>query len=140
MGTPRRFFEHIFHIEAIAKGRPRFSTRGGFTRSYTPAKTRDFEGTISQMARAAVGRHFQPLEGALSAEITFYLPRPKSAKKRLYPSVRPDTDNFLKAILDGISQIVFVDDGQIVDIIAQKRYAPGEPFIRVKIAEMGETS
>ena len=39
---------------ATGKGRPKFSTRGGFVKAYTPAKTREFEDRIKTAAIDAV--------------------------------------------------------------------------------------
>ena len=39
------------------------------------------------------------------------------------PTTRPDADNYVKAALDAINEIVVVDDSMIVDLIVSKRYA-----------------
>jgi hypothetical protein len=41
-------------VAATGKGRPKFSTRGGFVKAYTPAKTREFENKIKEAAVAAM--------------------------------------------------------------------------------------
>lgn len=40
-----------------------------------------------------------------------------------FPAVRPDIDNYVKAILDALNGIMFSDDGKIVELIAYKRYS-----------------
>jgi Holliday junction resolvase RusA-like endonuclease len=46
-------------------GRPKFSTRGGFVKAYTPAKTREFEDRIKAAAIDAVAaRSLKPLNEA----------------------------------------------------------------------------
>ena len=53
--------------------------------------------------------------------ITFFMPRPKTVK-RAYPSVAPDLDKLIRAVLDGLTGVAYEDDGQVVQIHAQKLY------------------
>lgn len=109
-----------FDIDPVAKGRPKASTRGGFVRMYTPAKTAGFEKILKAMAKNAWKA--APLQGALAVQVTFLMARPKSAKKREYVTVRPDLDNYIKALLDALNEVVWLDDAQIVDLHASKEY------------------
>lgn len=124
----------------VAKGRPRLTTRGGFARAYTPDKTRRFETMVADVARAAIGP-IDPYSGAVELEAHFSLPIPKSWNKRdkaaamagtLRPQSKPDIDNFLKAIADGMNGIVYVDDCQIVSARLTKFYGD-EPGIAVTV-------
>jgi len=125
-------FTVTFDVEGtpVPKGRPRFSRRGSFVSTYTPKKTSDYEAKVSEAARKAMGSS-EPLEGPLVAYIYITLPIPLSySKKRTAaclsgderPTKRSDIDNFCKAIFDGMNEIVFVDDSQIVSLHATKRY------------------
>lgn len=114
----------------VPKGRPRLSTRGGFARAYTPDKTRRFETAISEAARAAVGP-IDPYQGAVEMEAHVIVPIPKSWPRRdklaalegrLRPEGKPDLDNYVKALADGMNGVVYADDAQIVSQIASKRY------------------
>lgn len=118
-----------FKIQAQPKGRPRFF-RGI---AVTDSKTSAYEEALSMLARAQY--RDEPLEGALDVKIKIYLQKPKRTKNE-FPCVRPDLDNYIKAILDALNGIAFKDDGQIVDLSASKRY--GEPRIEVSINEAGE--
>ena len=116
--------------EPVAKGRPRFSTRGKFPVAYTPEKTKTYESEVGLMAKAAMGAS-KALEGALEAFIyvTFAVPASYS-KKRTEACLsdlekhtkRPDLDNVIKLIFDGMNGIVFKDDSQITSIHATKVY------------------
>jgi Holliday junction resolvase RusA-like endonuclease len=116
--------------EPVPKGRPRFSTRGKFPVAYTPEKTKNYESEVGMMAKAAMGAS-EPLEGALEAFIyvTFAVPASYS-KKRTEACLsgsekhtkKPDLDNVVKAVLDGMSDIVFLSDSQITSIHATKVY------------------
>jgi len=125
---------------AVAKGRPRV-TRRGFV--YTPAATRKYEAHGRLAATLAMdGR--APISVPVRAEITVDLPVPQSwsGKKRdaairgdVRPTSRPDTDNYVKAALDAINEIVVTDDSLIVELVAIKRYAE-TPQLAITIAPL----
>lgn len=60
---------------------------------------------------------------ALEVEVLFVVPRPRSCSCRPYPSVRPDIDKYARGFLDALNGVVWRDDGQVVDLVARKRYA-----------------
>lgn len=114
----------------VAKGRPRISTRGGFARAYTPAKTVAYEGLVAMAGHEAMAGR-APIEGALRLGMvaTFQVPASWSKKKTaaalegaVRPAGRPDADNILKAIGDGLNGVVWRDDAQIVEVSLSKRY------------------
>jgi len=127
--------------EPVAKGRPRFSTRGKFPVAYTPEKTKAYEFEVGMMALAAMGGT-KPLEGALEAFIYITYAVPESySKKRLEACLnglekhtkRPDLDNVIKSVIDGMDKIVFDNDSQITSIHATKVYgevAKAEVMVR----------
>jgi Holliday junction resolvase RusA-like endonuclease len=113
--------------EPTAKGRPR-ATRRGFV--YTPAKTRRYEAHGRLAAQLAMNGR-PPIEAPVRVELLIELPVPSSWSERkradaitgaVRPTSRPDVDNYLKAILDAINSIVVVDDAQIVDVCATKKF------------------
>jgi crossover junction endodeoxyribonuclease RusA len=56
--------------------------------------------------------------------VAFYLPRPKTLKKRTTAHTKaPDVDKLVRAVGDALTQVVYLDDAQVVDLIAMKRYA-----------------
>lgn len=108
-----------------AKGRPRFFNG----RAVTDAKTRDAEQSILAAwlhvagARAA---HDGPVDVQLTA---IFIPaeswpkwRKQMALDGLLPHTsKPDLDNLVK-VLDGLNGRAWVDDSQIVNLTANKRY------------------
>ena len=129
----------------VAKGRPKMTTRGGFARTYTPAKTRAYEDLIRCEALKVMGAQ-PPLEGAVAVIITAYVAPPKSmAKKRradaldglLKPVTRPDLDNYAKAALDGCNAIVFRDDSLVTDLIVRKRFSE-RPRLTIHVEPEGD--
>ena len=114
----------------VAKGRPRFSTRGKFPVAYTPEKTKNYESEVAMMAKAAMGAS-EPLEGALEAFIYVTFPVPASySKKRTEACLnntekyikKPDLTNVVKSIEDGMNGIVYRDDSQITSLHSTKVY------------------
>ena len=126
----------------VGKGRPRASTRGGFVRMYTDAKTLGYEAAIAdEAARAMSGA--EPFETPMQMQVSCYYPIPKSWPKKIkqeaideevFPKVKPDLDNVVKAILDALNGVVYRDDAQVVNLVATKRYAT-EPRVEVYIFE-----
>jgi Holliday junction resolvase RusA-like endonuclease len=118
-------------IDPVAKERPRVNQ---ITKSiYTPAKTRLFEKTIRQIA--LIQYKGDPIDYPVKMELDFYISRPKSVKRE-YPSVRPDLDNYVKAVLDGLQPTVLLDDSFIVDLHTRKLYTSGSGYIKLVIAKL----
>jgi len=123
-------FETTIQITPVSIARPRFFRRGEFVSTYTPQKTREFEQEIKRrVAKDFKGR--LPFEFPVSVSLVFGMERPISVKRPL-PSVKPDIDNLIKAILDPLNGIVFKDDALIVFIKAGKQYTE-TPFIYIKV-------
>lgn len=114
-----------FFITGIPKpqSRPKFARAGGFVKTYSP-KTNWYEICY---AVALQNRPEVPFDGPISVGLSFALPRPKSAPKRVvWPAVRPDLDNYEKAMLDALTQAgIWKDDGLICDLHSVKFYAEG---------------
>jgi Holliday junction resolvase RusA-like endonuclease len=115
----------------VAKGRPKITTKGGFARAYTPAKTRHYEDLIRCAAADQMGDS-PPLDEPVAVCVTAYVKCPKAVKgqKRLdamegvlKPVTRPDLDNYAKAALDGCNSIIFRDDSLVTDLIVRKRFS-----------------
>lgn len=63
------------------------------------------------------------LNTPLAVDITFFVKRPKTVRKRPYPSVKPDLDNLIKMLLDACNKMIFTDDALICELSAKKIYA-----------------
>lgn len=111
--------------DPVPKGRPRFTRQG---RTYTPKKTHDYESEVSSMAKEAMGSS-EPLETPVIVCVYVTFPIPQSySKKRSEACLngserhtkRPDLDNVVKAITDGMNGVVYKDDCQITSLHATK--------------------
>lgn len=62
-------------------------------------------------------------EAPVRLTVSFFLQRPVSVpKRRIAPTVKPDVDKLVRAVSDALTGIVWEDDAQIVEIVAQKSY------------------
>jgi Holliday junction resolvase RusA-like endonuclease len=64
-----------------------------------------------------------------------YYVRPKSNTKRAPVTVRTDIDNVAKAILDACNGLVYLDDRQVVGLVAVKKWGEVEKVV-VNIEEV----
>ncbi|WP_370782338.1 RusA family crossover junction endodeoxyribonuclease [Allisonella histaminiformans] len=112
----------------VGKGRPRFTRNG---HCWTPDKTVAYERDIKLSYWSTYGHRKYEADKALAVEIILYYPRPKNMAKYkrlmaqkgvLRPTVKPDVDNVIKAILDALNGVAFDDDRQIVQIECEKWY------------------
>lgn len=128
--------------EPVPQGRPRFSRQGGFVRTHNPPKSDKYKKLVMGCAARVAG---EPLQGALEIEIEFYMPIRKSWSKskkesclsgKEKPTNKFDIDNLLKAVLDGCNGLLWIDDGQIVDVKARKSYSE-HPRVELKVKNIG---
>lgn len=84
----------------------------------SPKTTNDWMAVV---ALAANNLKLQVSSAFVEMHLAFILPRPKSPK---YPiPLHPDIDKLERAILDGITNILLEDDGQVCKVSKIKRYA-----------------
>lgn len=124
----------------IAAARPRV-TRSG--RAYLPKRTKEAKKKVADFARAHIP-NAQPIEGAVSIVIRFYFAPPKTRyKEKLGGTPRPkkpDIDNLIKTVLDGLTAAdVWLDDNLVIDISALKLYSNNNEDERteVEIIDLG---
>lgn len=131
----------------MAKGRPRTVVRGSFATIYTDTKTRNYEAGCKLLAKIEMGA-VPPFEGPLAMTLEILLPIPPSWSKKkqaeaesesILPIGRPDIDNFIKAIQDSLNGVVFIDDSQIVIIMASKFYSR-HPGTLIQVRPFDEVS
>jgi Holliday junction resolvase RusA-like endonuclease len=123
----------------VAKARARTCIKNGYVHSYTPKATADAESEIQQVLYEQCGVHagqcYFGKGTALKVTLAFYIAKPKSAKKRVYHTVKSDLDNFCKTVLDSLNDRVYADDSQIVELHATKAYG-SPPRVEIEVAEI----
>jgi Holliday junction resolvase RusA-like endonuclease len=101
---------------------------------YTPAKSENFKKMLqSRMVDGGLPEIL--LDEPLIMEARFYKTKPKSAK-RIWLTTKPDLDNYIKAVKDAMSGLVYRDDSIIVGYRnCWKLY--GMPRIEIKLFKVG---
>ena len=114
----------------FAKQRPRVAKFGTHARVYTPKETVSFERTVGQVALP----HFpSPMSGPVKLTmIAVFQPADSWSGKRKRDALgqphtqKPDLDNCLKAIKDGLNRIAWGDDAQVAEVAVRKVWGETE--------------
>ena len=121
--------------DPVAQERPRFRVHNikgiQIVQAYDPPKSKKWK---KEVAKQASRQPIVMMEGALFLKIVFYILKPKSVpKKRIFPEVRPDLDNYVKAVKDGLSGVCWNDDSQVVQCLSSKNYTQDTARVEVEI-------
>lgn len=134
----------LFEIpgEPVAQGRPRAGkTRAGKTVLYDPAKSRDFKHFVKLVAAQHAPREL--ITGPIDLAIDIYKATPKKYQTKpkqalieqgeLRPTTKPDVDNYVKGVKDGLNKVIWQDDSQVVNLTVRKFYSM-QPKVVVRVA------
>jgi Holliday junction resolvase RusA-like endonuclease len=143
-----------FFVHGEPRGQPRpraFARKFGnkySARVYNPATAEGWKSQIAMAAKPYVP--VTPLEGPLSVDLTFMLPRPKShfrtgkhtedlrSDAPTYHTSKPDSDNLSKAAYDCLTAIGFWrDDAQVCVGKTTKLYTDKVPGCLIKVGRVG---
>lgn len=87
-----------------------------------------WRSAIALSAKSAGAKpHVEPVE----IELVFTMARPRTVT-RSEPSVAPDLDKLIRAVLDALTAVAYRDDGQVTRITATKQYGE-RPGVSVKV-------
>jgi Holliday junction resolvase RusA-like endonuclease len=128
-------YSQRFDINPVPASRPRVSRWSTYyPKKYTKFK-KDMEALTSEIETT-------PSENLVSVELEFRIMIPKSFSKKkrqglnnTYCSNNSDIDNYIKAILDSLNGVFYIDDKQVVEIFARKIYSD-EGYILYKQKEI----
>lgn len=120
-------------LKPMAQSRPRFARRGRGVVAYEKKEMKAWRAECSKLIKEVFEAE-ELTEAPLKIDATFYIKPPKYiySKKKLREKLeaeeifcgkKPDIDNYLKALLDSMTGIVFKDDGQVVECRARKLYS-----------------
>jgi Holliday junction resolvase RusA-like endonuclease len=87
---------------------------------------REWRAAVGACARLWLSQHGMPapLDGPVKLSVTFFMPRPKSAPKRVTrPATKPDLDKLVRAVGDALTGIAYTEDSRIVELRATKEFA-----------------
>ena len=127
--------------EPVPQSRPRFTKQG---HSFKAPKSREYENKVRDVARLVMQKN-SPMRGQLRITVDFFMTIPKgmpkwvvplATGKMVRPTKKPDTSNLLKAVEDGMNGIVYIDDSQVVEVVANKFYS-NHPRADISIEVIG---
>jgi len=123
----------------ITKLRPRFTKTGHTYDSQKLEKEATRCLILQQMAK---NRQMKRFKGAISIEMTFHTPIPKSWSKKRSVAVlekpdtrKPDLDNYAKFLLDVMNNLVYEDDSQVTTLWCEKKYSD-KPRVEITLQEV----
>jgi Holliday junction resolvase RusA-like endonuclease len=126
----------------VGKGRPRMSVRGGHAMAYTPEKTVRYENLVRTTFVNAYPDAVPldvPVKVIVDAE--FPIPKSWSKKKRkdaFYVTKKPDIDNIIKSVFDGLNGVAWTDDAMVSIVEARKKYTDQMPACYITITTLEE--
>jgi Holliday junction resolvase RusA-like endonuclease len=119
-------FRLFLPMTPVAKARPRVTRFGTYTPDKTKQAQQSLQHLLGEYLRGA-GRGFKKSSEPLMLVVTVQKIRPRSVpKKRIYPTQKPDVDNYAKLVMDACNGILWQDDSQVVTLLASKIYAEEE--------------
>lgn len=134
---------YVIPMAPKPQSRPRFTRNG---RAYELKEMTDWKRAVALHLRGKQPRLIA--KGPIMMSMTFYVYPPQTVSKaktkrplenreleKIFVDKRPDTDNYVKALLDASDGILFKDDGQIAAMTAQKLYSLN-PRIEIVIEEI----
>jgi Holliday junction resolvase RusA-like endonuclease len=132
------------YLDPVPKARPRFNRKTGRVR--TPKRTTNFEKAIKKKVQRQLGEDYDfPMFGenvGVLVQADFVFERPKRLMRKKDPlglvwkTTLPDSDNLVKAVLDGLNGVLWHDDRQVVDVRIRKFYAEKAGKARVCLSVM----
>lgn len=109
--------------EPVSQGRGRACVVNGHARIFDPQKSRVWKALVQDHAKAA---GVKPIEGPVAVAVLAIFTRPKTSYRVRDPRgqepriQRPDLDNVLKAVTDGLNGVAWLDDAQIARLYGAK--------------------
>jgi crossover junction endodeoxyribonuclease RusA len=100
---------------------------------------KSWRGAVADKARSAAEVHGTFPDGPLHLSLTFWMPKPASAKKgERWHWKRPDIDKLERAVLDALTQSGLIrDDSRVCSVAKSKLYAIDRaPGVLISIAEL----
>ncbi len=126
-----------------------FVTAGGSQRQYTPPETILYENMVAICCREAMksmspegehGTSQSKSTGAVRLAARFYFPVARTRAGRIAEgdrhTQRPDLDNCLKSIKDGLNGVAWNDDCCVAEITASKHWTHLEPKADITVEEI----
>lgn len=113
-----------------AQQRPRFARMGKGVRAIDPKESRDYKSFVRLVAAQHAPEKLITEDIKLTIDVYRKIPKSFSKKRHqmalngeIRPTTKPDIDNLVKGIKDGLSKVLWHDDNQIIELVARKWYS-----------------
>jgi Holliday junction resolvase RusA-like endonuclease len=130
----------IVYHEPIGQPRHRISTFGKHARMYLPATHPIHAFKRAIQAEFGISMPFHEAV-AVTVNAWFSRPKAKTWKTKPMPAYRhikkPDADNVLKAVLDALNGLAWIDDAQVFSATVRKFVCAGNDVPRCEISISG---
>jgi crossover junction endodeoxyribonuclease RusA len=133
----------VIEVTGVPKPQGNKTVYNGHVVEGKDAKAREafksWRGAVTDKARAAAAEHGPFPDGPLHLAITFWMPKPASARKgERWAWKRPDIDKLERAVLDALTQSGLIrDDSRVCSVAKSKLYAIDRaPGVLISIAEL----
>lgn len=137
-----RALEFTVYGTAVPKGSTRAFVPKGWTRPIITSDNKSLRaweqvvrGELQRVMAVADRELVMALfEAPIALSFVFYLPRPKSAPRRVtHPVTKPDLSKLIRATEDALSTVAFRDDARVVSITARKVFAQHAAKVEIRI-------
>lgn len=124
----------------FGKARPR---RGKYS-TYDPSCNKEYEAKVKAAYLEARGM-VDPSNTPIILMVKAFYPIPETAKRKRKPDkiiegdicmMKPDVDNILKSVMDGLNNVAYFDDRQVYDVRCTRTYSDN-PGIEVTLITVG---
>ncbi|MGE7621712.1 RusA family crossover junction endodeoxyribonuclease [Viridibacillus sp. NPDC096237] len=113
-----------------AQQRPKFSRFGKGVSVRDPKESKDYKSFVRLVASEHALDELITEQIILRIDVYRKIPKSFSKKKHLQavegelrPTTKPDIDNLVKGIKDGLSKVIWHDDSQVIELVARKFYS-----------------
>ncbi len=139
--TPSELFFIVFGVP-VPQGSSKAYIPKGWNRAVITSdnsRLKPWRQMLSLSALDAMHTCKSPLierPSGVSVEAHFFFERPKSAKKQVHKTTKPDVDKLVRSLFDSLTGIAFEDDSQVCESIATKAFgSPARVEVRVRRVE-----
>ena len=128
--------------QPISKLRHRtFITKGGSQRQYTPPETILYENMVAICCREAMnGTNQERVTAGVRLAARFYFGVARTRSKHIEEgqghTQRPDLDNCIKSIKDGLNGVAWNDDCCVCEVVASKHWTHLAPRAEITVEEL----
>jgi Holliday junction resolvase RusA-like endonuclease len=112
---------YLIDVQGIPASQGSHSVFNGRIVQVNSAKHKAWRNAVTFAAMEQI--QGEPIDTPVEVNIVFYLPRPATVTRE-FPSVTPDLDKLIRAVLDSLTAAkIYTDDSRVIRIASVKLYA-----------------